>query len=906
MSGDLDSRVREVLSHIDPNCERAVWWQICAGVKNELGDAGFAAFDEWSAGGESYSPSATRSTWRSTNEMGGKTFASVVDIAKTDYQYVPKRGAFKKPTQAELEAREQKYAARMAVHEAERAHERAKAAVRAKELWAKAAARPAPADHPYLERKRIKPHVLRSGDWYKHIEGQEKTQKIENVLLVPIHDSERKLHSLEAITVDGDKLFLPGGAKKGHFCIIGTPRKDPETSQPVLVGTCGLPAVNLQKNDNKLVFVFAEGLATAISIHEATDHMVFCCLDLHNMVEVVRLKRQEHPADKVEFIIAADNDTETPGNPGMTRGTAAAMAYGARLAVPPPGDFNDMALAEGPQAVRDAIEAATVPTEPFVATTGPDDASTRPSSKESGKAAPWHIAEPGEATDAESSVATHGEADQGDKKGAASSAGATAAAAWMFRPVDMLPANLPRSADARDGSPRYFALTEKGNSYRLANARGHDLRYVTDLNEFLVWSEGRWIPDKGDRSVRAAIGRLPKAIREEATAHVYDGTPDDASYALKWAQKSEAASTIANTVTLLKDIDGLHVRFQDVDANPLLVGFDGGRQVVELRDGSQRKAQRADLVTRSLGVNAVGDASKATLWCNFLAEIFTNDVELIDYMQRWIGYSLTGCYTEQMFLFLHGAGANGKSALVKVLRALFGGYGAVVAAGTLMEQQRTGKEASPDVLGMAGARILLASEVAQNEAFDERFLKGWTGGDLQKARALHGKNVDFEPVGKLMIAGNHRPRIVGTDPAVWRRVRLVPFKRQFSEGERDPKLPDRLMAELPHIAAWAIAGCLEWRRRGLADTPRAVKIASADYAKEQDTLGEFLAERTDEGGESSTQELFSEYMRWAESCNIRPISRQAFGRKLGERGFTLRHTRVGSVAENISLRRGPL
>lgn len=875
MSDDLEARAREVLSHIDPNCERAVWWKICAGVKNELGDAGFAAFDEWSAGGKNYNATATRSTWRSTNEMGGKTFATVVDIAKTDYHYVPKRGVYKKPTQAELDDRAQKYAARMAVHQAEEAKEAAEAAARATKRWSEAMGRPASPEHPYLKKKGVQPHGLRVSVWYKRVDGMDQPMKIDNVLYIPMVDKGKKVHSLQGITVEGEKLFLSGGVKKGHFYPLGAPKIDPETKQPI--------------------FVFAEGFATGASIHESTGDMVFCCFDLGNMVEVVKQVRAARP-DAV-LIIAADNDTETKGNPGMTQATAAAIAYHARLAAPPPGDFNDFVVRARENGlpeervavlVQKLFGAATVPTEPFVAPSAVSAVSV------------CHVEQPGPLTPG-------GEVGEAVEAPGVEGALTETTKAPMFQPSEMLPMNLPKSADARDGSTRFFALTEKGNTYRIANMHGNNIRFVTDLNQFLLWHEGHWMPDHGDRGVRAAIGRLPKTLREEATAHIYDGTPDDANHALKWAQKSDSAAVIGNAVTLLKDIGQLHAEFRGIDANPMVVGVDGGRQIVDLRDGSVRDARRDDLVTRTLGVREVGDASKAVRWQRFLAQVFSEDVELLDWFQRWIGYCLTGLFTEQIFLFLHGSGANGKSVLIKVLRTLFSGYGTVVAAGTLMEQQRTGKEASPDVLGMAGARLLLASEVAQGEAFDERFIKGWTGGDQQKARALHGKLVDFDPVGKLMIAGNHRPRIVGTDPAVWRRVRLVPFTRQFSEDERDPALPDRLLEELPHIAAWAVAGCLEWGRRGLADTPVVVKIASADYAVEQDTLGEFLADETvSSSGDSSTKELFEVYVGWAQECQIRAMSRQAFGRQLKERGHHIRHTRNGSVVEKLGLRTGPL
>lgn len=767
-------------------------------------------------------------------------------------------------------------AAKRAAREAADRESQAAARVVAEGIWK--AAHEASDDHPYLRGKGVKAHGVRVGRWERFDPATGAIQVVsEDALLVALKDAKRQIHSLQAILpaklLDGrDKDFLPRGSKEGHFHDIG----------------------EVQTRDGKRVFILGEGYATCASVHEATEHMVLVCFDAGNLGKVAAVLRQRQPEAIILF--AADNDLgrEDGVNVGVLAAVAAAKAVGGLVAVPVLAaaptkkcDFNDLHQAEGLEVVAGVIEAALA---------GPVLEAKQPAAQ-GGDAAAFVEVQPasaaaGEATSCggEEAVITLEEAER------------SPGTPPMFSPAEMLPSQLPKSADARDGSLRYFALTEKGNSYRLANVYGQNIRFVTDLNEFLAWADGRWVPDRGDRILRAAVGRLPKAIRAEAAFHATEGMPEDAGHALKWAQKSDSAAVIGNTVTLLKDVPQLQIQFRSIDADPMLAGFDGGRQVVDLRTGAIRQALRGDLVTRTLGVSALGDASKAMRWQSFLLEVFSGDHELIDWFWRFVGYCLSGLYTEQIFLFLHGSGANGKSVLLKVLGALFGGYGAVVHAGTLMEQQRTGKEASPDVLGMAGARLLLGSEVAQGEAFDERFLKSWTGGDLQKARPLHGKIVDFEPVGKLMIAGNHRPRIVGTDPAVWRRVRLVPFRRHFAEHERDPALVERLMEELVHTAAWAVDGCREWQQRGLADTPQSVRVASADYAVEQDTLGEFLTEKTDPGGECASADLFKVYLTWAHDCNIRPMSRQAFGRQVRERGYSVRHTRDGKVVEGVCLR----
>lgn len=567
------------------------------------------------------------------------------------------------------------------------------------------------------------------------------------------------------------------------------------------------------------------------------------------------------------------------------------------IAVASPDNFNDQAVTGDLDARRDAFtpEKALVPSDHYVPTLAPAD-------QEAAHAGgpPQDRAESMPVAAASSSPASP------SAPGLNAVADPPAMPPMLFDPMKLVPDLMPSSADARDGVTGTFPLTELGNVYRIAAKYGNDLRYVPNLDQFLLWRDGAWHPDEGAK-VRRLLARLPKSLMKEAAEHAGAQRPDDAAHALTWARKSQSAMVISNGLKLLKDLDQLHVPFHEVDGNTMLVGLDGGRQVVELHSGECRAARREDYVTRSLGVVSIGDASKATLWNKFLGEVFPGDVELIDWLQRFVGYCLTADYREQIFLFLHGSGSNGKSVLIAVLRALLGGYGGVVAASTLMAQRRPGGAPSPDVLDMAGSRLLLASETSSGSAFDEQFLKGWTGGDPQKARANYGKDVTFMPVGKLMIAGNHRPRIVGTDHAVWRRVRLVPFERTFTEDEKDPLLTRRLMAEMPSIAAWAVAGCVEWQRRGLLDTPASVRQASASYAEEQDTLGEFLKEKTQAGinFECIFAELYGEYVRWAEACCMKPMSRQAFGRQIKERPFKKRHTRDGDVILGLRLR-GPL
>lgn len=466
----------------------------------------------------------------------------------------------------------------------------------------------------------------------------------------------------------------------------------------------------------------------------------------------------------------------------------------------------------------------------------------------------------------------------------------------------LLPVEMPYLADVRDGVNGRFSLTELGNAWRFLEKHGSNLRYLPEINHWLTWEDNAWRPDHDGGRVRGLIAMLFRDLLEEASTTALS---NDCEHVIKWSRKSQDARVIQNVANLVKDSPHIRVRFANVDGDPLLAGLDGGRQVIDLRTGQVRPSAREDYITRALGINNVGDASKALRWLKFMDDIFLGDAELINWFKRFLGYSLTGLYSEQLFLFLHGGGSNGKGVLMKVLKLLFGGYFGTVATSTLMEQKRQGGAASPDIVAMAGYRLLMASETSSGSAFDEQFLKNWTGGDPQIGRGVYAKNeLTFEPVGKLAIAGNHRPRISGTDYAIWRRLRLVPFRRTFKDDEKDEKLHERLGDELPDICAWIIEGCLEWQRRGLADMPAVIKEAGREYAEEQDTLGEFLEENVElrPGAECASREIFPLYIAWAIRCNLKSVSRQAFGRQIVERGFTKRRNRDGPLYVGMGLK----
>lgn len=468
--------------------------------------------------------------------------------------------------------------------------------------------------------------------------------------------------------------------------------------------------------------------------------------------------------------------------------------------------------------------------------------------------------------------------------------------AVVQKPTPATPGNIPPSIatprywDARDGTDNTLPLSELGNAQRLQDRYGATLKFIPETKSWIVWCDGAWLKSPDGGLVRSFAAELPKQIYSEGTQHLTDG----ALFA-KWARSSQKHQTIAAAVNLLSDMPTMRVPIATIDADPWLVGLDAGRQVIDLKTGSVRAAKPSDLITKALGINSMGFAHKAERWQAFLNQVFRGDAELINWLQRWCGYLLTGSTREQILLFGYGHGANGKSVFAEVLRHLMGNYATPIQPETLTEAKRTAGSASPDLAALVGARMVMATETEDGSALAESLVKSLTAGDAISVRPLYGTPLTLRPIFKLLMLGNHRPRIRGTDLGIWRRIRVVPFTRTFTPEERDPELTAKLKTEAPHIIAWMVQGCLAWQNQGLADVPDAIAKQTEEYRSDMDTLGQWIAECCDAepGREAPSKDLYASYWGWATGNGLRPCSNQAFGRRLTERGIGERKGTAG-------------
>jgi putative DNA primase/helicase len=266
---------------------------------------------------------------------------------------------------------------------------------------------------------------------------------------------------------------------------------------------------------------------------------------------------------------------------------------------------------------------------------------------------------------------------------------------------------------------------------------------------------------------------------------------------------------------------------------------------------------------------------------------------LIGFLQRAIGYSLTGETREQCLFVLHGSGANGKSTFLEVLQTLLGDYAQSTPSASLLAKDR--HDGIPnDIARLRGARLVTAVEIGQGRRLNEELMKRLTGQDTITARFLHAEFFDFRAEFKLFIACNHLPTITGTDHAIWRRIRLIPFTVTIPETEQDKDLPAKLQAELPGILAWAVRGCLAWQREGLG-TPEEVKQATAGYRASMDQIGRFIEEccLVSQQVRIKASELYEAYKKWCDANGEQAATLSAFGHYLEEQGFA-KH-KIGTI-----------
>jgi putative DNA primase/helicase len=430
-------------------------------------------------------------------------------------------------------------------------------------------------------------------------------------------------------------------------------------------------------------------------------------------------------------------------------------------------------------------------------------------------------------------------------------------------------------ASLHEGTASY-RNTDSGNAERLVARHGNDLRYLFASNQWYVWD--------GKRYAVADPGAIERKAKDTATA-IYEEAakaPKEHRRSLeKWATNSHSRARLSSMVCLARSEPGISVTSEELDANPwLLNGVNG---TIDLNTSKLREHRREDLITQLAPVVFDPDA-QCPVWDKFLLRIMDDNAGLISFLQRAVGYSLTGSVKEGVMFLQYGSGRNGKTVFSETINHLAGDYARTADASLLLTRKSDGPR--HDIARLRRARLVWTSETAEGGRFDEAQVKLLTGGDKIAVRNLYEALEEFYYKGKMWLRTNKKPEIHGRDVAIWSRIWLIPFLVTIPDDEQDKELGLKLRAELPGILAWAVRGCLDWQKDGLCPPPE-VLAATKEYEQESDALKDFLEDYCNlgKGLEVVYANLYMAARSYCAANGLDIWSSNYFSKQLTERGF---------------------
>ncbi|OZB65568.1 MAG: hypothetical protein B7X31_01875 [Thiomonas sp. 13-66-29] len=466
--------------------------------------------------------------------------------------------------------------------------------------------------------------------------------------------------------------------------------------------------------------------------------------------------------------------------------------------------------------------------------------------------------------------------------------------------------SIPQAAPREVRGP----LTDVYNSARFAQRHAGRLAYCPQRGQWLEFDGNHWAADEMRHVMQHAIQvtrdllsesqiLIAKAMQAGTDAE-RDKKTAIAQAMLDWARKSQAKPRLDAMLGLAQTDPALTVHQSKLDEDDMLLGVQNG--VLDLETGAFREGRPEDFITRQAGSAWQGDENETACprWEKFMEEI-QPDPDIRWWLQKFIGYCLTGSTKEQIFPIFQGSGKNGKSVLMTIMIKLLGSYAETVQFDTFIENDKSAIR--NDLAALDKVRLVFANEGKEGARLDEGIIKQMTGSDQIRARFLHREFFTYTPRYKIVLVTNPKPVITGTDHGIWRRVVLVPFPTFFPEDKRDKDLDKKLLSELPGILAWAMAGLRAWKEQGL-ELPRALALANAEYRQESDVVGLWIDDRCHlddmptEQSEVVTPiaDLYRDYEMWIRDAGHRPLSSKSLVEKLTERGHERCRDRKGNRA----------
>lgn len=451
----------------------------------------------------------------------------------------------------------------------------------------------------------------------------------------------------------------------------------------------------------------------------------------------------------------------------------------------------------------------------------------------------------------------------------------------------------------QDKPLKSYDMTDTGNAQRLRDRFDGNIRYSYTRKKWMYWTGKHWSYDDTGQ-----IKKLADLVVEDLKTEAFRcEDEDEQEKRLKFAHKTANSSNKINMIKETEHLDGIPLIIDELDVYTDYLNVQNG--IVNLRNGELMPHDSKFLMSKICACEYDNEGNKKPeRWLKFLDEVCNGDKDLVHYLKKCIGYSLTGSIREQCAFFLYGIGNNGKSTFIETVADMLGDYASNAQPDTIMMKKYSDNGAGSDIARLRSARMVTTEEPTEGVRLNEGLLKQLTGGGKVTCRFLYGDEFEYAPEFKLWIATNHKPVIRGTDVGIWRRIRLIPFEVNIPADKVDKQLKYKFREEMPQILRWAVDGCIEYRKEGL-EPPACVQKSTDEYKVEMDIIATFMEAcvMIDYTADVPVQasDLYSVYTNWAKANNEYVMTSRKFFGELGKRTPEKKRLSTGVVYSKIRL-----
>ena len=426
----------------------------------------------------------------------------------------------------------------------------------------------------------------------------------------------------------------------------------------------------------------------------------------------------------------------------------------------------------------------------------------------------------------------------------------------------------------------HYDLTDTGNAHRLFDKFGHIIRYSYNRKKWYYWDGKTWRLDESGE-----IKKLADIVCDDIKREAFMEQDEKMQVELlKWANRTASSKGKENMIKECQHLECIPASTDAFDSYPDFFNCQNG--IVNLRNGELIPHDSSFMMSKIALCDYDTSGKKPERWLQFLDDVTKGDKELQEYIQRCIGYSLSGSNREQCAYFLYGIGNNGKSTFLDTISDMLGDYAANTQPETIMMKHFGNDSANSDVARLKSARYVTCEEPTEGVRLNEGLIKQLTGGSKITCRFLYGDEFEYTPEFKIWVATNHKPVIRGTDVGIWRRIKLIPFEVNIPPEKVDKNLKYKLRKEMPQILRWAVEGCMKWQKHGITE-PECVQQAVKEYKNEMDLLAGFIEDAIvidyDCNDRIMAKDLFGMYIKWAKANNEYEMTSKKFFKEITQK-----------------------